>query len=112
MTAGELATCRVPEDLASLAPVGRYVVACTAFYEQGFSASSHRFLCSLPQFYGLELHHLSPSVILHMMTFMALGKAYMGIEPHFDLWNYFFRARLRQGSYVKVIVSSCVNLFV
>jgi hypothetical protein len=112
MTAGELATCRVPEDLASLAPVGRYVVACTTFYEQGFSASSHRFLCSLPQFYGLELHHLSPSAILHMMTFMALGKAYMGIEPHFDLWNYFFRARLRQGSDVKVIVSSCVNLFV
>jgi hypothetical protein len=25
-------------------------------------------------------------------------KAYMGIEPHFNLWNYFFHARLSQGS--------------
>jgi hypothetical protein len=29
----ELATYRVPEDPASPAPVGGYVVACTAFYE-------------------------------------------------------------------------------
>jgi hypothetical protein len=31
---------------------------------------------------------------LHRATFMTLCEAYMGIEPHFDLWNYFFRARL------------------
>jgi hypothetical protein len=29
-----------------------------------------------------------------MAAFVTLGEAYMGIEPHFDLWNYFFRARL------------------
>jgi hypothetical protein len=36
MTAVELATCRMPKDPVSPAPVGRYVVVCTAFYEQGF----------------------------------------------------------------------------
>jgi hypothetical protein len=33
MTAVELATCHVPEDLASLAPVGGYVMACAALFE-------------------------------------------------------------------------------
>jgi hypothetical protein len=40
----ELATCRVPEDPASPAPAGGYIVACTVFYERGFGVSSHQFL--------------------------------------------------------------------
>jgi hypothetical protein len=53
MTVVELATYRVPKDPTSPMPTGRYVVACTAFYERGFNVPSHRFLCSLLQFYGL-----------------------------------------------------------
>jgi hypothetical protein len=41
MTAAELVTCRVFEDPASPAPLGGYVMACAAFYEQGFSVPSH-----------------------------------------------------------------------
>jgi hypothetical protein len=37
MTAADLATCRALKDPASPTPMGRYVVACVAFYEQGFS---------------------------------------------------------------------------
>jgi hypothetical protein len=44
MTAVDLATCRAPEDAASPAPVGGYIVACVAFYERGFSVPSHQFL--------------------------------------------------------------------
>jgi hypothetical protein len=33
---------------------------------------------------------------------MTLCKAYMGIEPHFDLWNY-FHAQLGQGSDVEMV---------
>jgi hypothetical protein len=29
-----------------------------------------------------------------MTAFVTLCEAYMGIEPHFNLWNYFFRAQL------------------
>jgi hypothetical protein len=72
--------------------VGVYDVA---FYERGFSVPSHQFLYSLRQFYGLELHHLTPSMILHMAAFIILCETYMGIDPHFNLWIYFFRARLR-----------------
>jgi hypothetical protein len=47
MTATELATCHGPEDPTSPALVWGYIVACTAFYEQGFGVPSHRFLCLL-----------------------------------------------------------------
>jgi hypothetical protein len=46
------------------------------------------------QFYNLEPHHLTPSGILHMAVVVTLCEAYMRIEPLFNLWNYFFRARL------------------
>jgi CxxC motif-containing protein (DUF1111 family) len=92
MTAAELATSRVPEDPTSPTAAGGCVMACVAFYERGFSVPSHRFLHSLLYFHDLELHHLTPSVILHMTAFVTLCEVYMGIESHFDLWNYFFHA--------------------
>jgi hypothetical protein len=61
------------------------VVAFAAFYERGFGVPSHRFLHSLLQCYILELHHLTPSGILHIVAFVTLCEAYMGIDPHFDL---------------------------
>jgi hypothetical protein len=91
MMAAELTSHHVLEDPASPVPTGGYVVACTVFYEGGFGEPSHQFLCSLLHFYGLELHHLTPSGILCMAAFVTLCEVYMGIEPHFNMWNYFFR---------------------
>jgi hypothetical protein len=90
MVVVELATCLVPEDYASPTPAGGYIVACTACYKRGFGVPSHRFLHSLLQSYGLELHHLTPSGILHMAAFVTLCEAYIQIEHHFNLWSYFF----------------------
>jgi hypothetical protein len=112
MIAAKLATCRVPEDPTSHVPTGGYVVACTAFYERGFGVPSHRFLRSLLQFYGLELYHMTRSGILHMAAFMTLCEAYMGIEPHFNLWNYFFCTRLQQGSDAKTAMFGPVDIYV
>jgi hypothetical protein len=84
--------------------LGRYVVACAAFYEWGFGVPSHRFLRLLLQFYGLELHHLTPSRILQMAAFVTLCEDYMWIEPHFNLWNYFCCGRLHQGSGAEAMV--------
>jgi hypothetical protein len=50
----------------------------------------YQFLRSLVQYYSLELHHLTPSGILHIAAFVTLCEAYMGIDPYFSLWNYFF----------------------
>jgi hypothetical protein len=111
LTAVELGTCHVSEDPVSPTPMGGYVMACATFCERGFGVPSHQFFCSLLQFYGLELHHLTPSVILHITAFVTLCEAYMRIEPHVDLWNYFFRAWLQQGADAKMVVLGSVDIF-
>jgi hypothetical protein len=90
MTVAELATCHMLEDPTSPTLAGGYVVACMAFYEQGFGVPSHQFLHSLLQSYGLESHHLTPSEILYMAAFVTLCEAYIRIEPHLNLGSYFF----------------------
>jgi hypothetical protein len=47
MMMAELTACRVPEDPASPVQTGGYIVACTAFYEQGFGVLAHQILRSL-----------------------------------------------------------------
>jgi hypothetical protein len=49
----------VSEDPAFPAPTEGYV-------EQGFGTPSHWFLHLLLQYYGLELHNLTPSGVLHI----------------------------------------------
>jgi hypothetical protein len=112
MTATKLATYCVFEDPASHAPTGGYVVACMSFYEQGFGVPSHRFLHSLLWSYGLELHHLTPLGILHMVAFMTLCEAYIGVEPHFNLRSYFFQAQLRQGLDAGAVALGNVDILV
>jgi hypothetical protein len=50
------------------------------------------------------MHNLNPLVILHIVAFVTLCEAYMGIDPHFDMWNYFFRARCRQYRDMELII--------
>jgi hypothetical protein len=90
------AACNFPCARGSRIPYsgGGYIMVWVVFYEPGFGMPSHQFLHSLLQFYGLELHHLIPSGILHMEAFVTLCEAYMRIEPNFNLWHYFFHAPL------------------
>jgi hypothetical protein len=81
MAVAELKVGRVPEDLAFPAPVEGYVMSFAVFYERGFGMPPHWFLCSLLWYYGLELHHLTPSRVLHITAFVTLCKAYLGIDP-------------------------------
>jgi hypothetical protein len=112
MTVAELATYRVPTDPSFPAPGAGYVEACSAFYERGFCAPLNQFLRLLLQFYGLELHHLTPSRILHITAFITLCEAYMGIEPHFKLWKYFFRTQLQSDPDAKAAMLGCVDVYV
>jgi hypothetical protein len=53
MTAVEFATCLVPVEPISPAPLKGYVMVCAVFHVWGFGVPSHRFLCSLLRSYGL-----------------------------------------------------------
>jgi hypothetical protein len=55
---------------------------------------------------------LTPSGILYIAAFVTLCEAYLGIEPHFDLWNYFYHACLRSGSDVEAAMWGSANILV
>jgi hypothetical protein len=61
------------------------MVAFMAFYERGFGMPPHPFLRLLLWYYGLELHHLTPSGVLHIAVFVTLCEAYLGVDPDLDL---------------------------
>jgi hypothetical protein len=56
----------------------------------------HKFLRGLLHYYGIELQHLNPNGIQHISAFITLYEGYLGIEPHFELWKYFFAVELQR----------------
>jgi hypothetical protein len=96
--------CRVLEDPVLPVPAEGYMVSFTVFYERGFGMPSHRFLQSLLQYYSLKLHHLTLLGVLHVVTFVTLCEAYLGIDPELDLWKYFFHVRGSQDAEAKLTI--------
>lgn len=52
---------------------------------RGLGFPVHPFLQSLLYFYGIQFHHLAPNSILHIASFIVFCKAFLRIEPHFEL---------------------------
>ena len=84
----------LPGDEGEPVPPEGYVVSFAIFHERGFGVPAHRFLRGLLDFYEVELQHLTPNGIQHMAAFVALCEGFLGIDPHFDLWRYFFSVSL------------------
>jgi hypothetical protein len=47
-----------------------------------------------------------------MTAFVTLCKAYMGIDAHFNMWNYFFHTWLQQGSDAEAAMLGSVDIFI
>jgi hypothetical protein len=47
-----------------------------------------------------------------MAAFVTLSKTYMGNEPHFNLWNYFFCTWLQQGSGKEAVALGSMDIFI
>jgi hypothetical protein len=86
------------------------------FHERGLATPPHRFHLGLLHLYKIELQHLTPNGIQHIAGFIALCEGYLGIEPHLDLWKYFFAVDLqkRKGSgsdWLEVVMPmGCVSI--
>ena len=80
------------EDMPS--PLDRYIVSFAHFHERGFASPAHKFLQGLLHYYKVELQHLTPNGVQHIAAFAALCEGFLGISPHFDLWQYFFVVNL------------------
>ena len=96
------------EDVPS--PLDGYVVSFIPFHERGFVTPPHRFLRGLLHYYRLELQHLNPNGIQYISAFVALCEGYIGIEPHFELWKYFFAVELQKKEKNKLDPMGCVSI--
>jgi hypothetical protein len=80
-------TKRIPK------PPSDFRVMFLAFLLCGLSFPTHEFLRGLLFVYGVQHHQLTPNSILHIACFITLCDSFLGIKPHFLLWNFLFRLR-------------------
>ena len=62
------------------------VIFFLAFHERGLGYPAHWFLRGLLNEWGLELQHLNPTRVLHITSFVTVYEAFLGMEPHVDLF--------------------------
>jgi hypothetical protein len=86
----------VPSNEDRLVVPDGYVILFMHFHEHGLASSPHKFLRGLLHHYGIELQHLNLNGVQHISAFIALYEGYLGIEPHFELWKYFFAVELQR----------------
>ena len=60
------------------------------FVEHGLAVIVSEFFHALLHFWGIQLHHLTPQSILHLAIFIHFCEAFLGILPHFHLFQHFF----------------------
>ena len=61
------------------------IVLFKAFVERGLAIPAF-----LLFFRGVQLHHLTPNSILHIVIFVQLCEVFLGVHPHFDLFKSLF----------------------
>ena len=89
----ELIEWRPAADEVIPTPNTGEVVVFASFFERGLSLPAHPFLRGLLHFYGLELQHVTPNGLLQVACFITLCECFLGIEPHFALWQRLFTAK-------------------
>jgi hypothetical protein len=95
------------------APLDGYIISFVPFHERGFMMPPHPFLRRLLHHYQIELQHLNPTGIQHIAAFIMLCEGYLGIERHFDLWEYFFTVSLlnkKKNRMTTLVVMGCASI--
>jgi len=60
------------------------------FVKCGLALPVFEFFYALLQFWEIQLHHLTPQSILNLSIFTHFCEAFLGILPHFHLFQHFF----------------------
>ena len=62
------------------------IVTFTPYFERGLGFPCSFFFSRLLRYYRIQLHHLTPNSFVHISIFVHLCEAFLGIEPHFELF--------------------------
>jgi len=77
------------------------------FVERGLALPVSEFFYALLQFWGIQLHHLTPQSILHLSIFTHFCEAFLGILPHFHLFQHFSTLVPVPNSAKPAVVGGC-----
>ena len=77
-------------------PPNGYIVSFMPFHERGLMIPPHLFFWGLLHHYQIELRHLNPNGIQHVVAFIVMCEGYLVIKPYFELWRYFFAISLHR----------------
>ena len=77
------------------------------FVEHDLALPVSEFFYALLQFWGIQLHHLTPQSILHLSIFTHFCEAFLGILPHFHLFQHFFTLVPVPNSAKPAVVGGC-----
>ena len=80
------------------------IVAFAAYLEWGLGLPCSFFFSGLLRYYRIQLHHLTPNSFVHISVFVHLCEAFLGIEPHFELFLFLFHLKPQPDSYVLDVV--------
>ena len=89
----ELGGWRAPEGESYPDPRVGEIVVFEDYFKRGLGVPVHPFLQGLLLYYEIRICNLHPNPILLISTFIHLYEAYVGIEPHFNLFRYLFCLR-------------------
>jgi len=77
------------------------------FVERDLAIPMSEFFHALLQFWGIQLHHLTPQSILHLFIFTHFCEAFLGMFPHFHLFQYFFTLVPISNAAKPAVVGGC-----
>ena len=75
------------------------IIAFAPYFERGLGLPCSAFFSGLLHYYRIQLHHLTPNSFVHISIFVHSCKAFLGIEPHFELFRFLFHLKPQQDSY-------------
>ena len=58
----------------------------------------------LLHYYRIQLHHLTPNSFVHISIFVHLCEAFLGIEPHFELFRFLSHLKPQPDSSILDVV--------
>jgi hypothetical protein len=68
------------------------------FVERGLALSASDFFKGLLKYYGIKYLNLNPNRIFHVSVFVHFCEAFMGIKPHWVLFQKFFRLKSKPSA--------------
>ncbi|KAG2563076.1 hypothetical protein PVAP13_8KG361201 [Panicum virgatum] len=81
------------------------------FVKRGLALLASDFFRGFLYTFNLELHHLNPNSIAHIAIFVHLCEAFLGIEPHWNLFRYIFHVRPQPSNRVQYLVGGADQWF-